>query len=273
MMLPPLILITLLSGCKKIEDYEVYAIKYSDGWKIQAKDWVIGANQSDSVDVCDMFWLIRNRNGKNILVDVGFIDSTNSNKNYIRPDSMLKKLNIESSDISDILLTHPHNDHIGGLNLFPKAQVWMQQDDYNYFIGPAWNENGYRIGFERNDVENIIAVNTQGRLKLVKGDNIEIMPGIRVFIGSKHTFENQYLLVNSNSEKNKILLASDAIWFYLNLEKELPISVCMDTTAYVAAIRRIKTLVTNPNLIIAGHDDNIFSIFTKVQDWIVRIEE
>ena len=268
-----LLFITLLFSCKKNEEYQVYAIKYSDGWKIQAKDWVIGAKPTDSVDVCDMFWLIKSRNGENILIDAGFIDSTNSNKNYIRPDSMLKRLNIEPSEISDIIITHPHNDHIGGLNLFPKALVWMQQDDYDYFIGPAWKEDGYRIGFEKNDVENIIAINSQGRLKLINGDNIEIMPGIRVFIGSKHTFENQYLLVNSNSDKNKILLASDAIWFYLNLEKELPISVCMDTTSYVMAIKRIKKLVTNPDLIIAGHDDKVFSKFTAVQNWIVRIEE
>jgi len=271
--LPALLFITILVSCRKNEDYQVYAVKYSDGWKIQAKDWVVGAIPTDSVDVCDMFWLIKSRNGKNILVDAGFIDSTNSNKNYIRPDSILKRLNIESSEISDIIITHPHNDHIGGLILFPKAQVWMQQDDYDYFIGPAWKENGYRIGFEKRDVENLISINSQGRLKLIKGDNIEIMPGIRVFIGSKHTFENQYLLVNANSDKNKILLASDAIWFYLNLEKELPISVSMDTTSYVKAIKRIKTLVTNPDLIIAGHDDKIFSKFTKVQDWIVRIEE
>lgn len=271
--IPSLLFITILVCCRKNEDYQVYAVKYSDGWKIQAKDWVIGANPTDSVDVCNMFWLIKSHSGKKILVDAGFIDSTKSSKNYISPDSILKRLNIESSEISDIIITHPHNDHIGGLILFPKAQVWMQQDDYDYFIGPAWKENGYRIGFEKRDVENLISINSQGRLKLIKGDNIEIMPGIRVFIGSKHTFENQYLLVNANSDKNKILLASDAIWFYLNLEKELPISVCMDTTSYVKAIKRIKTLVTNPDLIIAGHDDKIFSKFTKVQDWIVRIEE
>lgn len=271
--IPLLLFVTILFSCKNNEEYQVYAIKYSDGWKIQAKDWVIGADPSDSVDVCDMFWLIKSHDGKNILVDAGFIDSTNSSKNYIRPDSMLKRLNIGSSEVSDIIVTHPHNDHIGGLIMFPQAQVWMQKDDYDYFIGPAWEEGGYRIGFEKNDVENLISINTQGRLKLISGDNIEIMPGIRVFTGSKHTFENQYLLVNSGSEKNKILLASDAIWFNLNLEKELPISVCMDTASYVNAIKRLKTLVTNSDLIIAGHDDNVFSKFPEVRDWIVRISE
>lgn len=268
-----ILFLTLLCSCKKNEEYQVYAIKFSDGWKIQAKDYVIGADPSDSVDVCNMFWLLKSSNGRNILVDAGFLDTTNSNMNYIRPDSMLLKLGLSGQDISDIIITHPHFDHISGIILFPKAKIWMQQDDYDYFTGPAWQLNGDNRGFEKRDVENILSINSNGRLNLIKGDNIEIFPGIKVYIGSKHTFENQYLLVNSNSKRNKVLLASDAIWFYLNLEKCLPISICTDTVEYVKAINRIKTLVENPDLIIAGHDNKIFSKFPKVQDWIVRIEE
>jgi glyoxylase-like metal-dependent hydrolase (beta-lactamase superfamily II) len=268
-----LLFLSHLYCCKKKEEYQVYAIKFSDGWKIQAKDYVIGADPSDSVDVCNMFWLLKSSNGRNILVDAGFIDTTNSNKNYIRPDSMLLKLGLSSQNISDIIITHPHFDHISGITLFPRAKVWMQEEDYDYFIGPAWQVDGDNRGFEKKDVENILSVYSNGRLNLIKGDNKEVFPGIKVYIGSKHTFENQYLIVNSKSKRNKVLLASDAIWFYLNLEKGLPISICMDTVEYVKAMNRIKTFVENPDLIIAGHDNKIFSKFPKVHDWIVRIEE
>jgi glyoxylase-like metal-dependent hydrolase (beta-lactamase superfamily II) len=111
----------------------------------------------------------------------------------------------------------------------------------------------------------------QGRLKLVKGDSIEIIPGIRVFIGSKHTFENQYVLVNSNSKTNKILIASDAIWFYYNYNKLLPDTLCMDPKAYVGAMKRMKTLVTNPDFIIPGHDDLVFTKFPNVAEGVVKI--
>jgi glyoxylase-like metal-dependent hydrolase (beta-lactamase superfamily II) len=260
-------------SCRQTKEYQVFALKYCDEGKASAKGPIIGASQNDSVDVAYIYWLLKGSNGRNILVDAGFIDSTHTTKNFIRPDSVLMQLNLSPQEISDIIITHPHYDHIGGISLFPNAIIWMNQDDYEYFIGPAWQTGGDSTGFNRQDVFNINTINSQGRLKLVKGDNLEIMPGIKVFTGSKHTFENMYLLVNSNSEKNKILLASDAIWFYLNLEKELPISLCFDTAAYVKAIKRMKTLVRNPNLIIPGHDNIVFSKFPKVHDRIARIEE
>jgi glyoxylase-like metal-dependent hydrolase (beta-lactamase superfamily II) len=270
-----LILSIILSivSCGKSNEYQAYALKFCDGWRIEAKSLVIGASGTDSVDVCNMFWLLKGSHNKNILIDAGYIDTTYSNKNYIRPDSMLQKLGLSPYDITDIILTHPHFDHVSGIILFPKAKIWMQQDDYDYFVGPAWQENGDRRGFEKKDVENLKSINTEGRLNLIKGDNIEIFPGIKAYIGSKHTFENQYLLINFNSRKNKILLASDAIWFYLNQEKHLPVSVCTDSVAYVQAIKRMDTLVTNRDLIVPGHDNRVFSKFPKIQEWVVKIEE
>ncbi len=237
-----------------------------------AQNGIVGANPKDSVRVCNMVWFLKGENGRNILVDVGFIDTSKTGiKNYVRPDLVLQRINVYPSDITDIIITHPHYDHIGGINLFPKSKVWMQKDDFDYFVGEAWQDNETSKYYQKNDVRNLIEINLQGRLKLIKGDNIEIMPGIRVFIGSKHTFENQYLLVNSNSKSNKILIASDAIWFYYNLNNLLPATLCLDPKAYVEAMKRMKTLVTNPDFIIPGHDDLVFSKFPKVTEGIVKI--
>ena len=267
-----LFLIGLLSNCQKSDEFEVYALKYFSGRNIPAQEMVVGANPKDSLRICAMVWLLKGENGRNILVDAGCIDTSNTgNKSFVRPDIVLQRINVYPSDITDIIMTHPHWDHIGGINLFPKAKVWMQKDDYDYFVGEAWQENGKSVALQKNDVRNIIEINLQGRLKLVKGDDIEIMPGIRVFIGSKHSFENQYLLVNSNSKTNKILIASDAIWFYYNLNNLLPATLCFDPKAYVEAMKRMKTLITNPDFIIPGHDDLVFSKFPKVTEGIVRI--
>lgn len=98
------------------------------------------------------------------------------------------------------------------------------------------------------------------------------VPGIKVFTGSKHTRENQYLLVNPESETNRIVIASDAIWFYFNLDNLLPIpTYTFDPDAYVEAMKRMKTMVTNPDYLIPGHDDLVFSRFPELCRGVVKI--
>jgi glyoxylase-like metal-dependent hydrolase (beta-lactamase superfamily II) len=266
------LLISLASYCQKWDEYQVYALKYLDGGKTLAKNMVVGANSKDSIDGTYMIWLLKGDNGRNILVDAGYLDTVKIRwKGYIRPDSLLERINVSPYDITDVIMTHPHYDHIGGINLFPKAKVWMQKDDFDYFVGEAWEDKETSKYYRKNDVRNIIEINLQGRLKLVKGDDIEIMPGIRVYIGSKHSFENMYLLVNSNSATNKIIIASDAVWLYYQLDNLLPATLCQDPAAYVAALKRMKTLVDNPDLIIPGHDNLVYSKFPKIAEGVVKI--
>jgi glyoxylase-like metal-dependent hydrolase (beta-lactamase superfamily II) len=255
------------------DEYEVYALKFNESGYIQARDIAVGTSSTDSVSVCNMFWYLKGSNGRNILVDAGFIDTANLlNGRYEQPDIVLKRINVSPSDITDVIITHPHPDHIGGITLFPNAKVWMQKEDFVYFVSGAWKKEGYLSEFTGSDVRNIIEISLQGRLELVEGDNIEIISGIKVFTGSRHTYENQYLLVNSDSNTNRILIASDAIWFYFNLDNLLPIPIyTFDPRAYVEAMKRMKTMVTNPDYIIPGHDDLVFSRFPEVCKGIVKI--
>ena len=64
------------------------------------------------------------------LVDTG----TNTESLYRN----LKSVGIAPSDIDVILITHMHNDHIGGLLVnskaaFPKATLYISKDEYNYW--------------------------------------------------------------------------------------------------------------------------------------------
>ena len=191
-------------------------------------------------------------------------------KTYIRPDSALLKTGIKATDITDIIITHPHYDHIGGIELFPAAQIWMQHDDYDYFVGTAWQKNGSNSGFMKEDVKKIVAKNLEGKLTLIKGDSIEIFPGIRAFIGSKHTWESQYLLVNTKADK--VIIASDNCWFYYNIEHLVPITTYLfDPNAYLQQLKRMKVLQPDISLIIPGHDSLVFSKFRTVAEGIVRI--
>jgi glyoxylase-like metal-dependent hydrolase (beta-lactamase superfamily II) len=258
-------------------DYEVYALRFASVEKpFPLSTFVLDGTDKDSINGVFMFWLVKTNNGKNILIDAGFLNDVEEAKNfslvdYTRPDSMLARIGLGSKDITDVILTHPHWDHIDGIGLFPDAQVWIQKEDYYYSVGELWQKDNHG-GFEKRDVRKLFELNLSGKLNLIDGDDKEIIPGITVYTGSRHTFNSQYVLVKSGADK--ILLASDNIYTYYNLEhlKSAPIYATFDASAYVKSMERMKTLASNTRFIIPGHDALLFSRFPTVSEGVVKIK-
>ena len=264
-----------LNAFSQNNNYEIYALKFASlKFKFPVTLFAVGSTSKDSVQPCYMVYLLKGKNGKNILVDAGFTETppiyNMASFNYVRPDEMLKKINVDPASITDIILTHPHWDHIGGIDLFPNAMVWMQEQDFNYFVGDAWQNNIDSSGFSTKDVLKINQKKLNQKLQLVKGDSVEIMPGIRVFTGSKHTYESQYVLVGTGNDK--VIIASDNSWLYYNLVNLLPIPLTFDTNAYLQNLKRMRAIVKNVDLILPGHDPLVFSKFPKVMEDVVKIK-
>jgi len=267
-----------LAAAAQSPHYTVYAIRFASlVHPTPLTYWVDKAPEKDSVSIDFMVWLIKGDNGKTILLDAGFLNDLEETKEfqpftYMRPDSALAKLQLSPGDITDIILSHPHWDHIDGVSLFPNAHVWMQKEDYSYYVGGAWQKGGASGGFNKRDVRMMLELNLAGKLTLVDGDNKEIMPGITVYTGSRHTFNSEFVVVQTGS--NKVLLASDNIWVYYSLEHMMPASQggTLDPAGYVRSMQRMKTLVNNPRFILPGHDRDVFRRFPKVTDGVVRIE-
>jgi glyoxylase-like metal-dependent hydrolase (beta-lactamase superfamily II) len=269
--------VTVLSTRAQSTAYKVYVIRFAaSAYPFTAADWAKDAPKTDSVKINFMVWLIKG-NGRNILVDAGFLNDIEDAKdfkvvNYIRPDSAISKLGLKPEDITDIILSHPHWDHIDGVGLFPNAHMWIQKEDFNYFVSTAWQKGEHNGGFAKRDVRMMIDLNLAGKVTLINGDNQEIIPGIKVFTGSRHTFNSQYVLVNTGN--NKVVLASDNIWTYYSLEHLVPPSDggTLDPAGYVKAMERMKTMVTDIKYIIPGHDAAVFSKFPAVADGVVEVK-
>jgi glyoxylase-like metal-dependent hydrolase (beta-lactamase superfamily II) len=269
---------SLQSNAQSPPSYEIYALKYFGIHSVPVTDLALGAPKKDTMNMYFMYWLIKGNNGKKILVDAGFLKDLDIYKElkttfYIRPDSVLLELNIKSDEITDIILTHPHWDHLDGISLFPKAHIWIQKEDYNYFVGEAWQTDGRHGGFYKRDVDTMVSLNLAGKLTLVDGDDKEILPGIKVYTGSRHTYNSQFVLVQTGGDK--VILASDNIWIYYNLDhlKSSPYpNGTFDTTAYVKSMQRMKTLASSIKYIIPGHDPAIFSRFPMIKPDIVKIK-
>jgi glyoxylase-like metal-dependent hydrolase (beta-lactamase superfamily II) len=110
----------------------------------------------------------------------------------------------------------------------------------------------------------------RGRVGLVNGDAQEILPGITCYTGGRHTYASQFVGVNTKA--GMVVLASDNMYLYENLEKHVPIAQTLDAASNLRAQDRMKQLAASPRLIVPGHDPAVFDKFPKVSERVVRIE-
>jgi glyoxylase-like metal-dependent hydrolase (beta-lactamase superfamily II) len=177
---------------------------------------------------------------------------------------------VKPEEITDVIITHMHWDHADGMDLFPNARIWVQKDEYVYYAGEAWQQPRTHGGIDPDDVLAAVKLNMAGRLSLVNGDAQEILPGVTCYTGGKHTFQSQYVGVSTRA--GTVVLASDNMYLYENLEKHAPIAQTLDAASNLRAQDRMKQLAATPRLIVPGHDPAVFEKFPKISERVVKIE-
>ena len=254
--------------------YEVFAISYAVIPDFPVASLVAGADRSRKIDIQMMVWLLKGSNGSNILVDSGFYRDKFVKqwkvKDFIKPSEAISKAGLKPEDISDVIITHMHWDHADGMDLFPKARVWIQKDEYVYYTSQAWQSPGSHGGIEPEDVMALVRLNIEGRVRLVNGDDQEAIEGIRFYTGGKHTYASQYVGVNTRA--GTTVIASDNCYLYENLEKHAPIAQTLDAVSNLKAQDRMKQLASNPRVIVPGHDPAVFTRFPAPGNGVAKIE-
>lgn len=262
-----------LLGSASAPEYSIEAIRYADSPGDSVADLVIGAPKNEKIDTVYVIWLIRG-GGRNILFDSGFHRprwfKQWTIKDYVRPDEAVRLAGLKPEEITDVVISHAHWDHMGGIDLFPKANVWIQKDEFRYYALDAWQPGGDHDGIDPEDAQELVRLNTEGRLRLVDGDDIEIFPGITAYTGARHTFASQYLRVAGHPV---FVLASDSVYLYRNLT-EHKASATFSEADYPANIKnqeRMIQLAGSPDRILPGHDALQFQKF-PTQGRIAKIK-
>ncbi len=149
---------------------------------------------------------------------------------------------------------------MGGIDLFPQATLWIQKAEFAYYTGPAWAGGGRGGGSDPDDVIELVRRNTMGKVHLIDGDDVEVLPGIRVYTGARHTYASQYLSVAGDPPT---VLASDNAYLYRNLSEHRPVATFApeDTAANLAALTRMLRLAGGVENVVPGHDPLQFERF------------
>jgi glyoxylase-like metal-dependent hydrolase (beta-lactamase superfamily II) len=252
--------------------WEVYAIRYATVPGFPVRALVAGADSARKLDIAMMFWLLRGPGGRRVLVDAGFhrqeyLDSWKP-VGFVRPSEAVERFGISPDSVTDVIVTHVHWDHLGGADLFPNARVWIQREEYQHHV----REDGTPADpmIDSLDAAMLAGLRKAGRVTLVEGDGVEILPGVTTYTGGRHTHASQYVGVRLSN--GTAVIASDNIYLYENLERRLPIAQTLDPASNLAAQDRAKRIASARRLIVPGHDPAVFQRFRSVGPGVVRIE-
>ncbi|HMF96969.1 MAG TPA: N-acyl homoserine lactonase family protein [Vicinamibacterales bacterium] len=256
------------------EKFEVYAVRFATIANFPVSSLVAGADRSRRMDIAMMIWVLKGNDGRVAVVDSGFHREQYfrqfSVKDYIKPHDALAPLGITADKVTDILLSHMHWDHAGGVDLFPSARVWMQKDEYDYYTGDAWQSARTHGGIDPDDVLEVVKRNTQGKVSFVRGDDDTLLSGVLFGVGGKHTWASQFVSVQTRA--HTVVLASDNMYLYENLDAHLAIAQTLDAASNLRTQDRMRSIASEPRFLIPGHDPAVFERFPHISERIVRID-
>jgi glyoxylase-like metal-dependent hydrolase (beta-lactamase superfamily II) len=256
------------------DKYDVYAVRFATLANFPVASLVAGADRARRMDIAMMIWVLKGADGRIAIVDSGFHRDQYFRqftvKDYIKPSEAIGPLGLKPEDVTDILLSHMHWDHAGGIDLFPSARVWVQKDEYDYYTSDAWQSRNTHGGIDADDVLEVVKRNTQGKVSFLRGDDDVSLSGIVFGVGGKHTWASQFVTVQTRA--HTVVIASDNMYLYENLDAHAPIAQTLDAVSNLRTQDRMRSLASEPRLLIPGHDPAVFARFPHVSDRIVRIE-
>ncbi|SMX50189.1 N-acyl homoserine lactonase family protein [Maliponia aquimaris] len=253
--------------------WEVHAVRYADRAARRRKDSFIFDDNHDVPHPMDYFiWLLR-RGAEVILVDTGYdVEEGRARSRPIRLDPVeaLRPLGIAPEAVTQLIVTHLHYDHAGGLHLFPNATLHMQAAEMAYATGPCMCHDTLRMPFTAAHVCEAVKRLYSGKVVFHDGD-AEIAEGVTVHKVGGHSRGLQAVRVRTQA--GWMVLASDATHYYENFWLRKPFPIVVDLQDMLDGFGLLERLASRRELVVPGHDPLVRRLFPAgVTGHITRLD-
>lgn len=236
-----------------IEPYEVFAIRYAQHMRKASENFLGGDPHDGPMPIDYYIWAIVGKSGT-FVVDTGFDQASADKRGRILlnpPAQSLSAIGINPATVQNVIVTHMHYDHAGNHDLFPNASYHIQDREMAYCTGRCMCHSAISYAFEVDDVVAMTRRLFAGKVSFHDGVD-EIAPGLTVHHIGGHTMGLQ--VVRVWTQRGWIVLASDAVHFYANLDTGRPFPVIYNVGDMLDGFDKLKKLASSPNHIIPGHD-------------------
>jgi len=174
----------------------------------------------------------------------------------------LNKIGVQPKDISTIIFTHLHGDHIGGLSHFEHCKIYVSKTEYDFATSKKGPGNGY---FQKNwpswfSPELITYTdgaegNFTSSQQLTKDGSVVVVPT------PGHSIGHQSILVKEGTHTT--FIAGDLTYNESTLKQEIPDVVLMNKEAKQTVKAVNQYTKEHPSIYLSSHDWNVPEILGK----------
>lgn len=155
----------------------------------------------------------------------------------------LARHGLARSDVTDVLVTHAHWDHLSNITMFPQARVWMGPDEFEWALALAPDEpfipHAHLRELRRRGVE-----------RAVDGD--EVLPGIAVIGTPGHT--PGHVAYTAHTTEGPMVFAGDSVKNLYELATG-DVDSTLDRQASATSVARLRSYMTDSGaILVPGHD-------------------
>ena len=236
---------------------EVLAVRYCNRTTTRAENFLnhhlYGEPDAD-IEMDYYFWVVRDGAGT-ILVDTGFNPAVGDRRHrawWTTPADALPTIGVDPGSVHTIVVTHAHWDHTGNLHQFPDARIVISQAEYDFWTSPMARRSQFVTHAEADEIAYLQRADAEGRLTLIKGQHT-LDDGTELIEVGGHT--PGQVVVSVPTATGTVVLASDAVHFYEEVERDRPFAIIADLPAMYRAYDLLADLAARPGTsLVAGHD-------------------
>jgi glyoxylase-like metal-dependent hydrolase (beta-lactamase superfamily II) len=221
--------------------------------------------EADAEQAMDYFvWVVRNPE-RTIVVDTGFSGTAGRRRSrtmVVDPAMALRQVGVDPALVPRLVLTHAHYDHAGNLPLFPASEIVMTAREFEFWTGPYARRFLFSALTESEDLDYLKVAAGDGRVTLISDSHI-VAPGVEAIEVGGHT--PGQLIVRVATERGPVVLSSDAMHYYEEVERDWPFAIVADLPAMYRTFDLLREMADEHGcIVVPGHDPQVMDRFDPV---------
>jgi len=244
-------------------EHEVFAVRYGTRTMLRSEAfhrYSVYDEPDAPLTIDYFFWVLRSGTGVTLL-DCGFAPDAGARRGrtlLVDPLDALADLGIAAGAVNEVIVSHCHYDHIGNLDRFPEATIVVERAELDFWTGPLASRAQFAEPSEPAEIAYLARAAAEGRVRLLDGGGT-VAPGIELLAVGGHCPGQLVALVGPPGRR--LVLASDALHFYEEMERDRPFAIFSDLPATYLAYETLRRLEADGGRIVAGHDPDVAARF------------